>query len=172
MSPSDERRQGARFITDLSVIVRSAKGASLDDRAIAHDVSVKGFKLETQVDLKQDETIQFTLELPEGHNALGAGRVVWAKRETFATWAGIKVTKMAWADKRRLAKMLDPDQVNWARIGDLALKAAFLIVLAMAAQKIAFRPKAFAGMAELLPKFAAVILMAWAFLGLIRRDKR
>lgn len=167
---SDDRRQGARFITDLSVTIRGAKGAVLDDRATAHDVSTKGFKLETQAELRKDEELAFTLELPGGKKAHGKGLVVWAKRETFATWAGIKIGGMSWSDKRRLSQMLDPDRADWTRIAELALKAGFVIVLAAALQNIALRPGAFTSMAELMPKFAAVLLMAWAMLGLLKRS--
>jgi hypothetical protein len=163
-----ERRKGSRFITDLTVAIRSERGVHLDDRATAHDVSVKGFKLETQADLKKDQHVSFTLELPRGRRAPGRGVVVWAKRETFATWAGVKIVKLAWTDKRRIAKLIDPDQVDWPRIGDLALKAVFAVVVVGALQK-ALQPGTAASLGPLLPKFVAIAAMAWALMGLLKR---
>ena len=64
---SDERRDGARLITDLFVALRAAKGgAVIDERATAHDVSIRGFRLETQAQLSEKTVISFTLDLPGG----------------------------------------------------------------------------------------------------------
>ena len=174
MSSGDERRKSVRFITDCMVVLRPAKGGPpLDERAIAHEVSMVGFKLETHATLAQNSTIAFALELPESGCVSGEGLVIWSKRDKFATWAGIKVVKMSGADKRRLSRKLRPDAVDWPRIADLAVRALFVITVVAAAQKLIFqRPDALGVVAHLAPKLIALLLMAWAVLGLLRRDKR
>lgn len=164
-----ERRRGARHITDLALVLRSSDGRTLDGRAVAHDVSVKGFKLETSAALDKGQKLSFILDLPGGRRAPGRGTVMWAKRETFATWAGVRLDKLAWADKRRISKMIDPDQIDWAHIGDLALKAVFAVVMVVSLQKMIFQPGTAASLGPLLAKLAAMLAMAWALTGLLRR---
>lgn len=174
MSSQDERRKGARFITDFMVILRSAKdGAPLDERAMAHEVSASGFKLETHATLGLHSEVAFELQLPEGGCVCGEGLVIWSKRETFATWAGIKIVKMSGADKRRLSRRLHPDTVDWPKVSALALRALFVITVVAAAQKLIFqRPDVLGVMAQLAPTFIALLLMAWALLGLLKRGRR
>lgn len=171
MSSADERRKDARFLTAFMVILRSAKGGPpLDERAMAHEVSTAGFKIETHADLTRNSGVAFVLELPEGGCVSGQGLVIWSKREKFATWAGIEIVKMSWADKRRLSRRLHPNAVDWSRIADLAVRALFVITVVVAAQKLIFqRPDVLGVMAHLTPKFIALLLMAWALLGLLKR---
>ena len=164
-----EKRRAARYITDLALVVRSSDGKTLDERATAHDVSVKGFKLETSASLEKGQKLTFILDLPHGRRAPGRGTVMWAKRETFSTWAGVRLDKLAWTDKRRIAKMIDPDQVDWTNIGDLALKAVFAVVVVAALQKMFLQPGTATSLGPLIPKFAAILAMAWALMGLLRR---
>lgn len=171
MSSAGERRKGARFITAFMVILRDAKGGPpLDERAMAHEVSTVGFKIETHAELIQNSHVAFVLELPEDGCISGQGLVIWSKREKFATWAGIEIVKMSRADKRRLSRRLHPDAVDWSRIADLALRALFVITVVAATQKLIFeRPDALGVMTQLAPKFIALLLMAWALLGLLKR---
>jgi hypothetical protein len=169
VSREGERRTGVRFITDLTVAVRSAEGEALDDRATAHDVSTAGFKLETQAQLEPEQTIAFSLDLPEGARASGRGKVVWAKREAFAVWAGVRVISMSWSDKRRLAKLLKPDTVDWERIFDLAFRTVVILTIVVAAQRLVFARRVEVGeLGRFLPRFAALMLMGWAALGMLR----
>lgn len=170
---SEDRREGARFITELSASLRAVKdGSSIDDRATAHDVSLKGFKLETQVQLAENARLAFTLTLPDGLKASGEGRVVWTNRESWATWAGVEIVKMPWSDKRRLANLLNPDRVDWSRLTDSASKTLFVLVVVTAAHRVVYSATAREILAELAPKIVALVLMGWAFLNLVRRERR
>lgn len=174
MSSADKRRKSVRLITDLPVTLRSVKdGSLLDERATAHDISPAGFRLETQTELAKDSMIAFMLELPQSGHVFGRGLVIWCKRETFARWAGIKVIEMSRADRRRLARMLNPDAVDWSRVSALAVKAVLAVTVVVAAQKLIFeRSGAFGAMAQPAPRLIALLLMVWALRGLLRRDQR
>ncbi|UPT72517.1 MAG: PilZ domain-containing protein [Elusimicrobiota bacterium] len=170
---SAEKRESARFITDLPAVLRTVKDAKvIDDHATAHDVSTKGFKVETQVELAEQAQLAFTLDLPGGGKVEGLGRVVWANRETWATWAGVEIVKMTWSDKRRLANLLSPDRVDWARISSSASKLLFVLVVVTATHRVLNSVHARETLAALAPKIVALVVMGWAFLGMIRRERR
>lgn len=169
----EERRTSARFITEMSVILRpAAGGAPIDDRAIAHDVSMKGFKVECGVQLPENAVLAFTLELPMGAHASGKGRVAWSNREPFATWAGIEITAMSWGDKRRLSQTLDPDRVDWARLTNLCVKLVMALTVTAAAHRILFSAQLRGVLASMMPKIVALFVMGWALLGLLKRERR
>ena len=169
----DERRDGARLITELGVVLRPSKGGEpLDDRATAHDVSIKGFKLETQAQLTENMMLAFTLELPRAESATGKGRVVWANRDTFATWAGVEIVSMSWGDKRRLKRMISPDGVDWDRLAVLCVKLAMALTVIAAAHRILMSAQLRALFAALAPKIIALFVMAWALTGLLKRPRR
>lgn len=164
---------GSRFISDLKVVLRPSKGgAPLDDRATAHDVSVKGFKVETQAPLTENALVAFVLELPEGGSAAGKGRVVWSNRATFAVWAGIEVVSMSWGDKRRLSQALHPDAVNWARLSDLCVKLMMILTVLAAAHRMIFSAQLRNLLVVLAPKIIALLVMGWALVGLLKRGRR
>ena len=169
---ADERRDGARFITELSVVLRpAAGGAPLDERATAHDVSVKGFKLETQVELAPNTVVAFTLELPRGEKASGKGRVAWSNRETFATWAGVEIISMSWGDKRRLSNLLTPNQADWERLTDLCIKLVMILVVLAAAHRILFSGSLRGMLGVMAPKIVALCVMGWALVGMLKRGR-
>ncbi|MDD5304821.1 MAG: PilZ domain-containing protein [Elusimicrobia bacterium] len=169
----DERRTGARFITELSVVLRPSKGGpALDDRATAHDVSVKGFKVETQAQLAENTIVSFTLELPMGASASGTGRVVWSNRETFATWAGVEISSMSWGDKRRLSRLLNPDRADWERLTNLCLKLVMALTVIAAAHRVLLSAPLRGLVASLAPKIIALLVMGWALVGMLKRGKR
>lgn len=169
----DERRTGARFITELSIVLRPSKGGPpLDDRATAHDVSIKGFKLETQVQLEENAQLAFTLELPMGAKANGKGRVVWTNRETFATWAGVEITSMPWGDKRRLSQFLSPDRADWERLTDLCIKLVMILVVLAAAHRFVVSSSMRALMGALAPRIIALTVMGWALTNLLKKSRR
>jgi hypothetical protein len=157
----------------LSVVLSSAMGgAPLDPMAAAFDVAMPGFKLDTQAKLSEGLAVAFVMELPGGERVTGQGRVMWANNEPFGTWAGIKIVKMSWSDKRRLSRMLFPDQFDWAHLADLAMKALVVLTVIAAANKLLHRPYLLAMLERLLPQCIALMLMGWALLGLLQRERR
>ena len=169
----DERRVGARYITDLGVVLRPSKGGEpLDDRATAHEVSVRGFKVETQALLAENSMISFTLELPMGESASGKGRIVWSNRETFATWAGVEVVSMSWGDKRRLSRLLNPDDVNWGRLTSLCIRLVVILTVLVAAHRIIFSETLRNLLSAIAPKMIALLVMGWALVGMLKQKRR
>jgi hypothetical protein len=169
----EERREGSRLITELSVVLRPSKGGEpLDDRATAHDISIKGFKVETQAQLTDNMMLSFTFELPRGETATGKGRVAWINRETFASWAGVEILSMPWADKRRLKKLLNPDSTDWERIGSLCVKLAMIVTVLAAAHRVLLSAHLRDLLASLMPKMIALLVMAWALVNLLKRPRR
>ena len=169
----DERRGGARFFTELNVVLRPSKGGEpIDDRATAHDVSVKGFKVETQAQLAENTIIAFTLELPMGEIANGKGRVVWSNRETFATWAGVEITSMPWGDKRRLKRVMHPDAVDWERLTNITIRLIMALTVVVAAHRIIQSQQLRSLLSTLMPKIIALLVMGWALTGMLKRGRR
>lgn len=169
----EDRREGARFITELNVILRPSKGGEpLDDRATAHDVSVKGFKVESQSPLAENSLVAFTLELPRGGTASGKGRVVWSNRETFATWAGIEIVSMPWGDRRRLSALLDPETVDWERLASLLASLVMILTVLAAAHRVILSPSLRTLFMKMAPKIIALFLMGWALTGLLKKGRR
>jgi hypothetical protein len=144
-------------------------GRELDSVATAHDVSVKGFKVETSADLKSGQEVAFRLELPAGAAVKGLARVVWTKREPYALWAGVEYSRITWSDKRRLSALVSPPTVDWERLLDTAVRAASAIVVLAALQRVAFhRPDVRETLIALSPKILAAFVAAWALLALLR----
>lgn len=170
---TEDRRDGVRFLTDLSVVLRPAKGGPpLDDRATAHDVSLKGFRLESQAAIDTGTVLSFTLDLQRGARASGKGRVVWSKRETFATWAGVEITEMSWGDRRRLKQLIRPDEVDWTTLTQLCVKFVMAITVTAAAHRIITSPELRKFLWMMSPKILAVCLLAWAIANLFKGSRR
>jgi len=168
----DERRTGARFITELNVVLRPSKGgAPIDGRATAHDISVKGFKVESQAQLAEGSLIAFCLDLPRGDTATGKGRIAWSNRETFASWAGVEILSMSWRDKRRLSRLLSPDTVDWDRLRNLVVTLVMVLTVLFAAHRVIFSPTLRGLFVKMAPKMIALFVMGWALTGLLKRSR-
>jgi hypothetical protein len=169
----DDRRIGARFLTELNVVLSPSNGGPpIDDRATAHDVSIKGFKVESQAQLAEGAMVSFSLDLPMGECVSGTGRIVWSNRETFATWAGVEIVSMPWSDKRRLNKLLNPDTVNWERISNLLVTLVMVLTVLAAAHRIIYSAQLRGLVEALAPKIVALFVMGWALVGLLKRNTR
>jgi hypothetical protein len=167
---ADERRRGPRYILALSARLWSPAGEELDLIATAHELSVKGFKVETRAELKGGQFVAFSLDMPDGVPLKGRARVAWAKGEAYAHWAGLSFQDLSWKDRRRIGRLLDPDTTDWERIASSAGQAAMTIVVTLAAYRILFeRYEVRRTLAEIAPQAAAALLAAWALLNLLRR---
>lgn len=170
---AEDRRDGVRFLTDLSVVLRPEKGGPpLDERAMAHDVSMKGFRLESQAQIEVDSVLSFTLDLQRGARASGKGRVVWSKRETFATWAGVEIIEMPWGDRRRLKQLIHPDDVDWTSFSQLCVKFIMAITVVAAAHRLATSPELRKFLWMMSPKILALFLLGWAISNLFKKERR
>ena len=169
MSKPGERREAVRLLLRLPLALLDDAGAVLDDRAVAHDLSTKGFQAETQAPLKKDQTVGFRLELGAGDELRGRARIAWTRPTDLANWAGAEFVGLKRADVRRLKHALNPSSgVDWDALADRAIIAlgASLAVLLLAALlgSSVWRIALF----RFLPKAVAVVLMGWSLRELLR----
>jgi len=169
MADETERRRAARILTDFSLVLLDEKGAELDGRALAHDVSDRGFKAETQAELAQGQMIRFRLSLIDGQEIRGRARVVWAHREELAFWAGAQFVGLSWGDLRRVRRVTSPSDVDWGAIADKAIVALSLLLVTSIGW-IALSSPTWRGVLEdLFPKIVAAVAMGLALRVLLSR---
>ena len=162
-------QKGTRYINVLKTLLRrSLNGVTIDDRASAHDTSNKGFKVETQAELIENETIFFTLELPSEEIISGEGRVIWSRREPLAFWAGIQFVKLTWKERRRLSRFLYRDTIDWARLLSLSVRLVSLLTVITVAQGVLYNTLWRNVFAAIVLKVIALLLMGWSLAGLLR----
>ena len=167
---SEEKRESPRFVTELTVKLRRSEWEEPFDEAKGHDVSMAGFKVESQAVLLDNQRVHFELELHDGGRATGFGRVAWVKQQGGTFWAGIAIDKMPSVDRRRLRKALHPESVDWVRIGDTAFTTAFVIVTAAALHRLIFnRQDLHPWLFENGPMLLAGAVAAWALVATLRR---
>ncbi|MDE2142785.1 MAG: PilZ domain-containing protein, partial [Elusimicrobia bacterium] len=126
MSAPEDRREAPRILTDFSLRLSDEAGAPLDDRALAHDVSDKGFKAETSVEIKSGQIVRFRVTI-RGEEISGRARIAWAKRTDLAWWAGAEFIGMSWSDRRRVRRITSPSDVDWVKIGGNAMTALVIL---------------------------------------------
>ncbi len=166
---SDERRQAARILTDFSLMLFDEKGGELDSRALAHDVSDKGFKAETQVELRKGQTVRFRLGLLGGVVVNGRAKVVWAHKEELAWWGGAEFVGLSWSDKRRIRRLTDPSSVDWGVIADKAIVALSLLLVTSVSWIVLSSPMLRSVLEDVFPKAVAAVVMGVALRVLLSR---
>lgn len=167
MNLPENRREAARILTDFSLILIDEKGSSLDDRAIAHDVSEKGFKAETQAELKQGQIVRYRLAL-SGQDLSGRARIVWCHRTDLSFWAGAQFLGLSWAHRRLIRRITSPSDVDWGVIGDKAITALSILVGTTLAWAALSNPVWRAVLPSLFPKAVAAVVMGFALRELLR----
>lgn len=167
MTEGGNRREAPRILTDFSLVLTGADGSSLDDRALAHDVSDKGFKAETQAPLAQDQIVRFKLALG-GEDLVGRARIVWIQKTDMAVWAGAQFVDLSWADRRRIRKITSPSDVDWGAIGDRAITALSLVLGTVLAWTALTNPVWRDVLPGLFPKALAAIVAGLALIELLR----
>ena len=168
MSGSSNRRTSTRILTAFSLVLTDADGEIVDERAIAHDLSEKGFKLETQAALKKDQTVGYRLELSAGGEIKGHARIVWVQRTDLSNWGGAEFTRLTRDARKRVRREISPSDVDWGVIADKALVALVLIlavsVIGAGLNDFAWRRTTF----EVFPQAVAIVAMGWSLLELVR----
>lgn len=157
-----ERRESARILTEFSLALYDEKGAALDEHAVAHDVSDKGCKGETQAELKQGQAVRFALELPGGRVLKGKGRIAWCNRTDVMYWTGVEFRGLSWSDRRLLRKLTSPSDVDWDRIADHAITALVLLILATVAWSALNSPAWRSVLGDMTPKIIAAVIAGLA----------
>jgi hypothetical protein len=161
MSGPEDRRDAPRILTDFSLMLQDDVGVILDDRAFAHDVSGKGFKAETQAELKKDQMLRFSLAI-RGEELQGRGRVVWVTKTDMSFWVGVQFSGMSWADQRKIRRVTSPGDVEWGQLADKAIVALLLLLGATVSWVVTTNPIWRQVVPSLLPKAAAAVVMGLA----------
>lgn len=167
MSSPDNRREAARILTDFSLVLIGDKGEILDDRAVAHDVSDKGFKVETQAELAQGQVVRYSLAL-RGQDLSGRARVVWCHKTDLAYWAGVQFLGLSWSHRRLIRQVTSPSDVDWGLIGDKAITALSILVGTTLAWAALSNPVWREVLPSLFPKALAAVVMGFALRELLR----
>lgn len=168
MTHKDERRQTTRILNEFYVVLQDDKGGLIDDHALAHDVSDKGFKVETNGVVEKGQNLRFRLHLCAGKEVSGRGRVVWIDRTGLALWGGVEFRALPWADRRRLRRLTRPANVKWPVIIDNAFFAAFWSTTSVALWIVLTSPALRGVMIDLAPKAFAALAMGWSLRELLR----
>ncbi|MEK7388524.1 MAG: hypothetical protein AAB036_02375 [Elusimicrobiota bacterium] len=147
-------------------------GDLLDDDALARHMSTSAFTVETQAVLEQNTHIIFMAQLPDGDTIPGEGIVISAEHSSTLNVAEIVILKMSWRDKRRLSRALNPNSIDWERLAVVSAQAVIVLVVITATKKLLFEHREMWGLISYLGlRLVALMLMGWAFLGLIKKDK-
>jgi len=171
MSRPEDRRQFARILTEFPLVMHDEKGVLIDDHALAHDVSDKGFKVESNGVLEKGQPLRFSIQLNVGQAASGSGRVVWVERTDLALWAGVEFVRLSWADRRRLRRITRPSDVEWSIVFDKALTAALWFTATLAIWGALSSPFWRSFLWNLAPKAVATVALGWALRELLRRRR-
>lgn len=168
---SDERRASARILNDFSLVLQDEKGAVIDEHAIAHDLSAKGFRAELHGEIVEKQPIRFHLSLDGGQELKGRARVVWVQRTDFSIWAGAEFVGLTWAERRMLKAASTGPSANWVLVSTKILLGILWIggglAFAIGVRSNFWRPQ----MVSLAPKALAAVALGWALLELLTPDR-
>lgn len=168
----EDRRRAPRILSEYPLVIEDDRGTVLDDRALAHEVSEKGFKLETQAELDKEQRIRFKLVFDRGEELTGVARIAWTEKNEFARWAGAEFSALSWADVRRLRRLVDPSHVDWDALADKAVTALGTIVGVALIYKVLYSPTLREVLYTIFPKALATFALGWSLRELFRSSKR
>lgn len=166
---SDERRTSARILTEFPLTLSDDQGELLDPHAIAHDVSDKGFKIETHAEVTKGQTLKFALSLDADGDIKGRARVVWCERADISYWAGAQLLKISWADRRRLRRITSPSDFDWDALADRTILTLSLLLAAIVGYRLLSSSLWRGVLGDLVPTAVAAFALGWALKELLRR---
>jgi len=167
---SQENRTAGRVITDFTLVLMDEAAKMLDLHATAHDLSEKGFRIETQANVVPGQIVQYRVVAFGGRELRGRARIVWAQRTDLALWAGAEFQDLSWAERRMLRRATSPPTADWLVISMQALLAVIWIGLMLGAwfglRSPFWRPQ----LLELFPKGVAAVALGWSLRELLTPD--
>ena len=169
MSGFDDRRRSARIMSEFPLTLLNDAGEVIDQHAVAHDVSDKGFKIETRAELKLGQFVRFVLSLDSAGDITGRARIAWSERTDLACWAGGQFLKMSWRDRRRVRGVVNPSRVDWNELADKAILALSLLLVTLIGRSLLMSSLWRGILGDLLPTALAAFAMGWALRELLRR---
>jgi hypothetical protein len=165
---ADNRRTATRILTEFSLTLFDEKGHPVDEHAVAHDVSDKGFKFESRAELKAGQAVRYKLAFLEGQDLSGRARIVWCQRTDLSYWGGAQFLNLSWGDRKRIRRVTSPSDADWDGLLNKAI-IALSIMLATLLLWSAFKSLAWrAVLSRLAPELFAALLCLWALRVLLR----
>jgi hypothetical protein len=168
MSGANDRR-APRILSEFPLTLLDDSGAELDPHATAHDVSEKGFKIESRAELKPGQFVRFSLSLDVDGGIDGRARIVWSKRTDLSYWAGGEFLKLPGRDKRRMRRIMNPSAVDWNALADKAIFALALLLATLLGWSLLSNALWRGFIGDMMPTILAALAMGWALRVLLRR---
>ena len=169
MSGPEDRRRSVRILSEFSLTLLNDAGETLDQRAVAHDVSDKGFKIESRANLKSGQVVRFALSLDAEGEIRGRARIVWDERSGVHFWAGAQFLKMSWRDRRRIRRITNPSGMDWNALADKAILALSILLATVIGWSLLSSALWRGVIGGMIPTALAAFAMGWALRELLRR---
>jgi hypothetical protein len=169
MSRPEDRRTSARILSEFPVVLLDDKGVVLDPHAVAHDVSDKGFKIETRAVLKSGQPVRFSLSLDAEGDVKGRARIVWCEPTDLSFWGGVQFQRMSWSDKRRVRRITSPSGMDWNALADKAILALSILLVTLVGWRLLSSSMWRGILGGLVPTGIAALALGWALVVLLRR---
>jgi hypothetical protein len=169
MSARENRRRSARILTEFPLVLHDDEGALLDRHAVAHDISDKGFKIETRAELKPGQYVRFALALDADGDVKGRARIVWGEGVELSNWAGAQFMKVSWRDRRRIRSITSPSDFDWDALADKAIVALSILLVTIVGWSLLSSALWREVLGRLIPTTVAALALGWALNVLLRR---
>jgi hypothetical protein len=169
---ADDRRKATRILSEFPLTVLDDKGELLDKHAVAHDVSDKGFKIESRTELKPGQFVRFTLALDADGDVKGRARIVWSERTDLSYWAGGQFLDLSWRDRRRVRRITSPADIDWNAVADKLIVALGFLLVTIIGWRLLSSNLWRGVLGDLIPTAFAACALGWAVITLLGRNKR
>ena len=169
MSAPENRRTSTRILSEFPLTLHDEKGEILDQHAVAHDVSDKGFKIESRTELNTGQSVRFALSLDAEGDIKGRARIVWSKRTDLSYWAGGQFVKMSWRDRRRVRRVTSPSDVDWNALADKLILMLSVLLATIVGFRLMSSSLWRGVLGGMIPALFAALAMGWALNVLLRR---
>jgi hypothetical protein len=170
MSEGEEPgRRWTRMATEFDVVLSEPGGAVIDGHAQARELSVAGFRAETQVALNDGQSVAFEVVLPDGDKVAGRGRVVWTSHDQFGWFvSGVKITRLSWKDRGRLRRAIYRPGYDFWGLARKMFWGTYLVIVVAAVQYVLQTQTTALGVAlKLGPVLLALAVMGWSLMVLL-----
>jgi hypothetical protein len=170
MSDAGSDREWTRMATEFEVVLSEPGGAVIDAHAQARELSVAGFRAETQVALSEGQSVAFEIALRDEEKVAGRGRVIWTSQDQFGWFAsGIRITRMSWGERSQLRRHIyRPGYDFWGLARKMFWGFYWVIVVAAVQNMLLFQPVTLELALKMGPVLLAALVMGWSLRTLLR----
>ena len=168
MSGENDRRF-QRFLTELDLVLAQAGGAVIDEHAQAHDISPRGFRIETRTRLAEGSKVAFEMTLGNGDRVKGTAEIVWVGQNQWgACLAGAKITRISWRDSGRLKQAIYRPGFDFVGLARKAFWGLYVVIVVVALQNVVLEESMTRELIwKLAPVIGALVALGWSLLVLL-----